>query len=513
VLLACGPLLVASPRAWSNPAQVAVVANRNVPASEQLARYYMQQRGIPAENLCLLDLPEGEVISRGDYEERLRDPLLARLRDAGLIEQSPRPPREVKPHETPWNTGASSIRYLVSMYGVPLRIADTKFDLLAKLAARMKQSQYTNSAAVDSELVLLLYPGHDIANMQTNPLFNRISLAQLAVPAHLYLMATRLDGPDPETVRSMIDGAIRAESEGLHGRAYFDSSEHGDTYALGDFWIEGAYECFKRAGYECEIDGAPGMWGNAFPMEDAAVYLGWYAEHVVGPFTLPGFRFRSGAVAYHLHSTSAATLRETNRNWAAPLLKRGAAVTMGAVSEPYLQFMPHLDVFAERLCSGHTFGEAAYMSLSHVSWQVTVVGDPLYTPFRLSPDEQLARLESLASPDREWAYLRKVNLLLRDGKYRPAARLCAEQAERLDSMVLREKLANMYADNELMEEAGQQFEKIIRETTSAQMAARAGRRWTHMLREADRGEEADMVGKDLLDRWPGSPFMVWMRAE
>jgi len=45
-------------------------------------------------------------------------------------------------------------------------------------------------------------------------------------------------------------------------------------------------------------------------MSDCALYYGWYAGNVAGPFSQPGFKFVPGAIAAHIHSYSAATLRD-----------------------------------------------------------------------------------------------------------------------------------------------------------------------------------------------------------
>ncbi len=114
-------------------------------------------------------------------------------------------------------------------------------------------------------------------------------------------------------------------------------------------------------------------------MSQIAIYIGWYDETVSGPFTQPGVEFFPGAFAYHLHSFSAASLRSTNRNWVGPLLARGAAVSIGAVDEPYLGGTPDIATFIGRfLHENFTFGEAAYAAQGVLSWQNTVVGDPLY---------------------------------------------------------------------------------------------------------------------------------------
>ena len=116
-------------------------------------------------------------------------------------------------------------------------------------------------------------------------------------------------------------------------------------------------------------------------MTDCALYYGWYTGAVAGPFTQPDFRFVPGAIAVHIHSFSAATLRDPNGGWVGPLLTKGAAASLGNVYEPYLQFTAHLDMFNDRLLHGFTFAESAYMSMRALSWMSVMVGDPLYRPY------------------------------------------------------------------------------------------------------------------------------------
>jgi tetratricopeptide (TPR) repeat protein len=124
------------------------------------------------------------------------------------------------------------------------------------------------------------------------------------------------------------------------------------------------------------------MFSAAYPMGRAALYYGWYGAQASGPFAREDFHFSRGAVACHIHSTSAASLRDPRQYWVAPLIARGAAAALGNVYEPFLALTPQLDVFNERLRAGFTFAESAYMSQRVVSWMTTFVGDPLYRPFR-----------------------------------------------------------------------------------------------------------------------------------
>ena len=50
------------------------------------------------------------------------------------------------------------------------------------------------------------------------------------------LRVSRLDAPKLESVFRLIDDSIRAENNGLMGRAYFDL---GGPYKEGDEWLKG----------------------------------------------------------------------------------------------------------------------------------------------------------------------------------------------------------------------------------------------------------------------------------
>ncbi len=491
--------------------RVVVLANRNVPESIELAQYYMNARGISGEHLCVLDLPTSETISRTDYDNRLRDPLLAFLRESGLIRQSPREPDEVRRYETAWITHESAVDYLVSIYGVPLAIADTRLRLAARITDRLGRHRYKNAAAVDSELSPLLAGPYDISGPYKNPLYNSLSTLKKHGDNQFMLAATRLDAPDPGTVRRMIDETIQAERYGLLGRAYFDTRGlRGGPFFVGDYWISEAYERFKREGYECHINRGEGTWGPEYPMEHAVLYLGWYDEHVSGPFTREDFRFMPGAIAYHIHSGSAATLRSTDRYWAGPLLARGAAATMGAVEEPFLAFTADVRLFADRLCRGYTLADSAYMSMSVVSWQMAVVGDPLFRPFRYTLEQQIRHLEEDDHPDIVWAHVRRINTLVREGRYNVALRYGREIMREQDHPVLREKLGDLYAINDLHADAGRQYEEVIRRAETAETAVRVGTRWLRLLRMRDEHERADALEAKIRERWSDHPVADWL---
>lgn len=511
VVLATAPAGAAPVSSPPDPASVVIVANRNSRPSRELARFYAQARGVPTGNICLLDLPEGEVVARSVFELRLREALQEFLRRQNLVEQVARNPDSVKLHETAWTTLSSKVQYVVLMRGVPLRVEDTRWKLSRMIGDRLHRVNEKDTASVDSELALVLAGPYGLGGNVPNPLYGAYEFEDVRGLPGAAVVVARMDGPDDAVVKRMVEDGLRAERYGLLGRAYFDSRAiRQGGYFAGDYWIREAYERFLREGFECVLDSNPEVWGVAFPMENAAVYMGWYAANVTGPFTRPGFRFAPGAIAGHIHSGSAVSLRTRDQYWAGPLLACGAAATWGAVSEPFLSFMPHLDVFADRLCSGVTFGESVYMSMPALSWQVTVVGDPLFAPFRHPLDEQIRHLEEDGAAGVEWAHVRKINLMVRDGRFNPALGYCREKLDASGSIVLREKLGDLYARNELYEEAGAQYERVLDEAKTAETAIRVGARWMLILRLLKQDERAARIESALRDKWKDSPVLPWL---
>ncbi len=145
---------------------------------------------------------------------------------------------------------------------------------------------------------------------------------------------------------------------------------------------------------------------------------------------MPPGRFVRGAIAYHLHSFSANTIRNPNANWVGPLIAHGADATMGTVYEPYLVLTPHEDIFARRLIAGDYFAAAAYASIRGLSWMVTVVGDPLYRPFLPTIDDALAQNAAGPRTDHDdWLQLQKVRLGLEQGVIPPDPRRLVEDVD------------------------------------------------------------------------------------
>ena len=421
------------------PPRTVVVYNEREPESRPLAEYYVQRRGIPTNQLCAIRSRPAETITRREFNEDVREPLLRFLTRHNLLVQEAR----VVDNKPQIETVLNRVSCLALIYGVPLRVESDASIKETAYTAGTRPELTRNEASVDSELALLPIHGLPIAGPLRNLFFK--SAVPFAPPMNQrMLLVGRLDGPDAATVRRMIDDALIAERYGLHGRAYFDArgiQEKG--YVVGDEWIKASSRLFREAGYECEMDEGESTFGEDEPLSDVAVYAGWYALHMNGPFTRSDFQFRTGAVACHLHSASACSIRTRVAGWVGPMLGKGAAASMGSVFEPYLAMTPHFDLFFQRLLDGWTFLEAAYASDQALSWQTTYVGDPLYRPFAKPLDEQIRLLQRDNRPELEWAWLRKVNLLALAKQPDDAVKLCRSKASELRSAPLYEKLGDL----------------------------------------------------------------------
>jgi uncharacterized protein (TIGR03790 family) len=383
-------LLINAPAAEQSLAQSTIVLyNKTAPDSVELAKFYAQQRGIAPDHVVGLTCSTEEEISREEYDTTIADPLREIFKQSHWWtwnESSERPPVVT----------TSAIHFVAAIKGIPLKIRSTATYLGDQ--PRPSPIGSRNEASVDSELAVLALYSRQISGATPNPYFQRFSAISNLENATL-LLVCRLDAPTVATVRGMIVDAIATEKSGLWGRAYVDGGHNtGAGLEVGDQWLSEITGQLHKAGIPVVYDDTPGLFPDAYPMTDCALYYGWYAGTVAGPFNQPGFRFVRGAIAVHIHSFSASTLRDPNANWVAPLISKGAAASLGNVYEPYLELTSHLDIFNDRLLHGFTFAESAYMSIRALSWMSVMVGDPLYRPFatwlQIEPKRESARNES-----------------------------------------------------------------------------------------------------------------------
>ncbi len=354
------------------PPQTIVVFNDALPESAGLAKFYAEKRGIARDHLVALDCPTEEEISREQYDATIAEPLRKIFEERGwwkLRENA----------EGQQRVEGLTIHFVALIKGVPLKIRAAASYPNDKPGPGPLESR--NEASVDSELSALALLSAQISGAFTNRYFQSYKPIRDFADMPL-LLVTRLDAPGAATVRRMITDAIEAEKTGLWGRAFVDSALNTNAgFQVGDDWMSAIVEQLHKAGIPVVHEETPAIFPDGYPMSDCALYYGWYAGGMAGPFTAPGFKFVPGAIAAHIHSYSATTLRDANSGWTGPLLLRGAAASVGNVYEPYLELTTHLDILNDRLLHGFTFAESVFMSSRVLSWMSVAVGDPLYRPY------------------------------------------------------------------------------------------------------------------------------------
>lgn len=422
-------LLTLTPTAAAlEPRDVFLLVNKNVKASQEIADYYCARRGVPKDNVLVLDLPAGEDISRADYQEKLVKPLRAALKDR-----------------------RAQAKVLLSIYGVPLRVgrqqptkdeqteltkvqqdmaplrkeSDALQKVIAGLEGKVKEDPkakdapaalkerrqerdalqaklkplenrqrvltYAESeACVDSELMLLWWDSYELRRWVVNPLYFRVS-EEYRKRQPQVLMTARLDGPDVALIKRLIDTTLEVEKRGLTGKVYVDARGIGynakqdllgSGYGGYDESLREMAKLLKEAKLDVTLDDKPGLFApDSCP--DCALYCGWYslANYVAC------CKFAPGAVAYHIASSEAVTLRNPQtKQWCKNLLDNGVVATLGPVAEPYTVGFPKPAEFFGYLVTGeYTLVECYSRTMLLTSWMTVLVGDPLYNPYRQSP--------------------------------------------------------------------------------------------------------------------------------
>jgi uncharacterized protein (TIGR03790 family) len=487
LLLAGCPWLTAAVPA---PESVAILYNSAVPESRQLAEIYRAARSIPAANLIGLEMPGVPDISRVDYDKSILLPLRAEFDRRGWWKRS----RDANGLTVPVR---NRIRVLVTLRGVPLRILPTPPPPAPPVKpgapAPPPASPITghNEAAVDSELALFGVEGVPMDGTLQNKFYqSEKSISDADCP--FLVLTARIDAPTYATCQRMILDAVAAEKTGLWGMAYVDIA---NKIAMGDQWLETIVQANVKAGIPTVVDRFNDTLPKNYPMNDAALYYGWYDWSVSGPFLNPRFRFRKGAIAIHIHSFSAEQLTKPDKNWSGPLLEKGAAVTIGNVFEPYLQLTANLGILHQRLLAGHSWVDACWMSMPVSSWQCVVLGDPLYQPFK-HYDASGERLPQ----DDDFRALRLAALRWADDPIEHRKQL-EGAAQRTRSATLSEACGLDLLDRKLPEEAAVRFRTAKGNSVRSEDKLRQDFHLIAIDRAANRKDLAVRALRDALTRY------------
>ena len=398
--------LLESTGCWAlTPENVIVVANKKASHSVELAKYYMKSRHIPPNQLIEIKAPTEENCSRQDYERYIVSPIKAFLKEND--------PQGIKYH------------CLVTMYGVPLRVdppeltseerkalleLHKKYDSIREKIKReehdkenqelktLKEEEASlkrqidlkrkvfQGAAIDSELALVREDSFPLEGWLPNKYFLGFQGKEMKNFLQKVMLTSRLDGPSEKVVKRIIDDSLQTEKEGLYGKAYFDARwpDPGDKeitgYAFYDRAIHNAARLVEKSKRMPVIIDSKEELFQPGQCPDAALYCGWYSlAHYVDAFS-----WVRGAVGFHIASAECTTLKKRGSQvWCKMMLEKGVAATLGPVAEPYINAFPIPDIFFGLLVGGRlTLTECYALSNPYWSWQMVLIGDPLYCPFK-----------------------------------------------------------------------------------------------------------------------------------
>jgi uncharacterized protein (TIGR03790 family) len=417
---------------------VIVVASADDPESVKLAAHYAEMRGVPRANIIALPgVDPAETTTWSAFIDTVFQPLQDELVRRKWIDAIPTELKDAMGRRK-YAMSGHSLSYLVVCRGIPLRIEHDEKRWVPFPPLSDRQQFRTNASAVDSELSLMAFRNYPLAAFIPNPLYDlnpRSTFQERRV-----IKVSRLDGPTYAEAAALVDHAVEAERYGLIGRAYVDI---GGPYKGGDAWFEQAAKSMESANFDVTVD----RNGNTFEATDCfdapALYFGWYATDLNGPFWAPDFRFPPGAVALHLHSFSATTLHNPKKGWTGPLVAHGVTATVGNVNEPYLEYTHQPQILVRSLLAGESWGQAVYRSLRGLSWQGVAIGDPLYRPFAKSFSAQWQARDQLPDSLYPYVVLREIHRLDRGGREDEARTLAFASMEQRPSLPLALKCAEL----------------------------------------------------------------------
>jgi uncharacterized protein (TIGR03790 family) len=346
--------------------QVLIVYNSRAPESKKVAKYYMEKRSIPAANLCRISPPWADnyvdlvAVRWSDFDSAIRKPIQKCLEQVGpddifYIVFSFQTPFKVS--SVPQGHGVSLDQY----------IADIWDDLgEASPAPNPYYASVASKAGIYRSFISL-------ADYRKLPGSKRI------------YSVWRLDAASAALAMGLVDKAMQGEQEGPTGLACIDrrfgkdmQSIQDTGYGAGEWDLHQAAAMLMLAHVPVIEDEEDAEFGTApapLRCDGAIFYAGWYSlNHYNDAFT-----WKPGAIGIHLDSASAEDPRG-GANWSANAIKKGLTISSGALDEPTLEGLPHVDGIVHDLLAGANVGDALLRNTVALKWMIVNIGDPLYRP-------------------------------------------------------------------------------------------------------------------------------------
>ena len=305
-------------------ARLGVIFNADSASSRQVAEYYAAQRGIPAENLIAVHLPDEDTLTPEQFA-----PIRSRL-----LEQLP-----------------TSVQSLLLVWSKPFAVGC--MSITSAFAAGWRSAFCT--------------PG--CSRTLLNPLYD--SDGWLPADTVGWWPSMLLPSDDVALAKKIIQRGRAADQSAAPGTLYLVQTSDKARNA-------------RAAGYpDVELRLSPRVRAVRLSSPVAGEI-----PDAIGYFTgiarvdeLPNIRFRPGAVADHL--TSFGGILSTRKQMPATAwLEAGATASYGSVSEPcsFVEKFPDIAVLFEHYVRGETVLEAYWKSVA-MPGQGLLIGEPLARPY------------------------------------------------------------------------------------------------------------------------------------
>jgi uncharacterized protein (TIGR03790 family) len=307
------------------PDRLGVVYNRDDAVSTAVARYYAKRRGIPAQNLVGLPVPNRAVINRTELDG-MRLALNAEL--------------------------PATVQSLVLIWSRPYAVE------CMSITTAMAAGYHDD----------FCMPG--CGRTTLNPLFD--TPGWLPADTVGWQPAMLLPTGDEALARAIIERGVQSDGSHPPGTVYLVRTQ--DTA-----------RDVRSADYRDTVD----LMSRRVAVREIATPINAPIPDVIAYFTgaerveeLRLLKFRPGAVADHLTSTGG-VLERASQMSASAWLEQGATGSYGSVSEPcnHLGKFPSPAVFLAHYLAGETLLEAYWKSVA-MPGQGLFIGEPLAAPYR-----------------------------------------------------------------------------------------------------------------------------------
>lgn len=374
--------------AGGGPERVLVVANEDSPLSLQVAKHYMDRRGIHPTHLCRLgEIPSEGVVSMEVFKTRILGPIKAYIAEHGLedtidiVTYSVDFPFGVNYGATFKDLEKLNKPPIASITGLTYLHAMVEADDAKLLGIQRPPNAYvrfTGSGVKAPHGYRRAYRWGEGASPQ---------IGDDAEGAGGYFLCTMLgwagtQGNTTAEILACIDRGVASDGTSPKGTVYLMDNPNvrsttrtpffDATHRLLEDLAPGSKTLKKGEGGE-----------DGLSPKDAQDIIGLVAG--TAKFTWPkASRFLPGAIAEHLTSFGA-RLDGSGQTKCTEYIRQGATGTSGTVAEPYALWPKFpLPFMHAHYAAGCNLAEAFYQNVAS-PYQLLILGDPLAAPYAKKP--------------------------------------------------------------------------------------------------------------------------------